>query len=130
LTTKSTPGIVKTMPRIDHVAVETDDPDATASFYERVLGARIVKTEGHPVMAYLGTTAFALHERGGPGPHTAIRLSQQELGQLKRDLDAAGIAWLERDHGIALGVFFDDPDGRRLEAIWYRRGDDPRRQGA
>jgi catechol 2,3-dioxygenase-like lactoylglutathione lyase family enzyme len=27
------------MPRIDHVAVETPDPDGTAAFYARVLGA-------------------------------------------------------------------------------------------
>jgi catechol 2,3-dioxygenase-like lactoylglutathione lyase family enzyme len=39
------------MPRIDHVAVETADPDAAAAFYERVFGAKVVKTEGHPVMA-------------------------------------------------------------------------------
>jgi catechol 2,3-dioxygenase-like lactoylglutathione lyase family enzyme len=115
------------MPRIDHVAVETDDPDATAAFYERLFGARIVKTEGHPVMAYLGNTSFALHKRGGPGTHTAIRVSEEEREQLKRDLDAAGIAWTERDHEIAVGVFFQDPDGRQLEAISYRGGEDPRR---
>src|ERR687893_57530 len=116
------------MPRIDHVAAETRDPDATAAFYERFLGARVVKTEGHPVMAYLGTTAFAFHEPGGPGPRTAIRVSDDELERLKRELDAVGIDWHERDHGIALGVFFEDPDGRQLEAIWYRSGDDPRRR--
>jgi catechol 2,3-dioxygenase-like lactoylglutathione lyase family enzyme len=115
------------VPRIDHVAVETDDPDATAAFYERHFGARIVRTEGHPVMAYLGNTAFAIHERGGPGPHTAIRLTAPELEQLKRDLDSAGIDWTERDHEIAVGVFFEDPDGRQLEAISYRGGEDPRR---
>ena len=70
------------MPRIDHVAVESQDPAATAAFYERFFGARIVRTEGHPVMAYLGTTAFALHEPGGPGPHTGVRVSEQELEEL------------------------------------------------
>jgi catechol 2,3-dioxygenase-like lactoylglutathione lyase family enzyme len=30
------------MPRLDHAAFETVDPDRTASFYERVLGARVV----------------------------------------------------------------------------------------
>jgi catechol 2,3-dioxygenase-like lactoylglutathione lyase family enzyme len=113
------------MPRIDHVAIESEDPAATAAFYERFFGARIVRTEGHPVMAYLGTTAFALHEPGLV-PHTGIRVSEQELEELKRELDSAGIAWRERDHGIAVGVFVDDPDGRRLEAIWYRGGEDPR----
>ena len=72
---------------LDHAAFETSDPDATAAFYERVFGARVVKTEGHPVMAYVGNSGFAFHEP----------------------------------------VFFRDPDGRQLEAITYRGGDDPRR---
>ena len=82
-----------TMPRIDHVAVETDDPDAIAGFYERILG--------------------------GPGEHTGVRVSEEEQDQIKRRLDEAGIAWEERDHELAVGVFFEDPDGRRLEAIRY-----------
>jgi catechol 2,3-dioxygenase-like lactoylglutathione lyase family enzyme len=113
--------------RIDHVAVESDDPDATAAFYERVLGARIVRTEGHPVMAYLGNTAFAFHERGGPGGHTAVRVSEEERATIKRRLDAEGIESDLRDHEIAVGLFFRDPDGRQIEAITYRGGDDPRR---
>jgi catechol 2,3-dioxygenase-like lactoylglutathione lyase family enzyme len=36
------------MPRLDHAAFETDDPDSTAAFYERIFGARVVKAEGHP----------------------------------------------------------------------------------
>jgi catechol 2,3-dioxygenase-like lactoylglutathione lyase family enzyme len=54
------------MPRIDHVAVETEDPDATAGFYERVFGARVVKAEGHPVMAYVGNTGFAFGQGDDP----------------------------------------------------------------
>jgi catechol 2,3-dioxygenase-like lactoylglutathione lyase family enzyme len=115
------------MPRIDHVAVETDDPDAIAAFYERILGARIVKAEGHPVMAYVGNTGFAFHEQSGPGAHTAVRVSDDEQAALKRRLDEAGVAWEERDHEIAVGVFFEDPEGRLIEAIAYREGDDPRR---
>ena len=98
------------VPRIDHVAVETDDPRATAEFYERIFGARIVAAEGHPVMAYVGNTGFAFHDKDGPGGHTAVRVTDEE-----------------RDHDIAVGVFFEDPDGRHLEAITYRSGDDPRR---
>jgi catechol 2,3-dioxygenase-like lactoylglutathione lyase family enzyme len=114
------------MPRIDHVAVETPHPAATAAFYARVLGARIVETEGHPVMAYLGPTAFAFHGPGGPGGHTALRVSDEEREQLKLRLDDEGVEWEERDHEIAIGLFFRDPDGRQLEAITYRGGGDPR----
>jgi hypothetical protein len=26
---------------------------------------------------------------------------------------------VERDHGLAVGLFFEDPDGRLIEAITY-----------
>jgi catechol 2,3-dioxygenase-like lactoylglutathione lyase family enzyme len=107
------------MARIDHVAVESDDPEATAAFYERVFGARVVKAEGHPVVAYLGNTGFALHETGHAPPHTGIRVSEEERAALKERLDAEGIESWERDHGIAVGLFFEDPDGRLIEAITY-----------
>jgi catechol 2,3-dioxygenase-like lactoylglutathione lyase family enzyme len=116
-----------TMPRLDHVAVESRDPARCAAFYEQFLGARIVRTEGHPVMAYLQQGAIAIHEQGGPGTHVAFRVSKEERGALKRALDQAEIEYEEKDHEIALGLFFDDPDGRRLEAITYEGGEDPRR---
>jgi catechol 2,3-dioxygenase-like lactoylglutathione lyase family enzyme len=114
------------MPRLDHAAFETDDPRATAAFYERILGARVVEAEGHPVMAYVGNTGFAFHERGGPGDHVAVRVSEAERAEIKRRLDEAGIENEEADHEIAIGLFFEDPDGRLLEAITYRSGADPR----
>lgn len=118
------------MARIDHVAFTAENPDALAAFYERVLGARIVKAEGHPVMAYLGNTGFAIHEPDGPGPHTGVRVSEEERAAIKKRLDETGIESQERDHGIAVGLFFEDPDGRTIEAITYREGDDPRRPSA
>jgi catechol 2,3-dioxygenase-like lactoylglutathione lyase family enzyme len=115
------------MPRIDHVAVESPDPARAAAFYERFLGARIVRTEGHPVMAYVQGGAVAIHEEGGPGTHIGFRVSEGERQALRRALDEADIEHEERDHGIAIGLFFSDPDGRRLEAITYKGGEDPRR---
>jgi catechol 2,3-dioxygenase-like lactoylglutathione lyase family enzyme len=116
------------MPRgLDHAAFESDDPERTAAFYERILRARVVKAKGHPVMAYVGSTGFAFHEPDGPGAHVAVRVSDDERAAIKRRLDDAGIEWEERDHEIAKGVFFRDPEGRLLEAITYESGDDPRR---
>jgi catechol 2,3-dioxygenase-like lactoylglutathione lyase family enzyme len=113
--------------RIDHVAVESAQPDECAAFYERFLGARIVRTEGHPVMAYLASGAIAIHDQGGPGTHVAFRVSEQERKALEVALRDAGIESEEKDHEIAVGLFFEDPDGRQLEAITYRRGEDPRK---
>jgi catechol 2,3-dioxygenase-like lactoylglutathione lyase family enzyme len=116
------------MPRLDHVAVESPDPDRCAEFYERFLHARIVRTEGHPVMAYVDAGgAIAIHEEDGPGTHVAFRMSAVERAALKQALDDAGIPSEERDHDIAVGLFFEDPDGRRLEAVTYGREGDPRR---
>ena len=115
------------MARIDHAAFETADPDGVAAFYERIFGARVVKAEGHPVMAYLGNTGLALHEPGGPGAHTGVRVSAEERAEIEKRLAAEGIASTERDHGIAVGLFFEDPDGRMIEAITYKGGSDPRR---
>jgi catechol 2,3-dioxygenase-like lactoylglutathione lyase family enzyme len=109
------------MPRIDHVAVESPDPERCALFYEQFLGARIVRTEGHPVMAYLERGgAIAIHEQDGPGTHIGFRVSEEERAALRAALDEAGIEHEERDHQIAIGLFFEDPDGRQLEAITYR----------
>ena len=115
------------MSRIDHVAFESAEPVETARFYERILRARVVAAEGHPLMAYLGATGFAFHATGGPGPHTAIRVTDEERRVIAAALDEAGIEHHERDHELAVGLFFRDPEGRLLEAITYRAGDDPRR---
>jgi catechol 2,3-dioxygenase-like lactoylglutathione lyase family enzyme len=109
------------MPRLDHIAVESPDPDRCAAFYERFLGAKIVRREHHPVMAYVqGGGAVAIHEEGGPGTHVGFRVSGAEREALRRALDEAGIESEERDHEVAVGLFFEDPDGRQLEAITYR----------
>ena len=88
-------------PRIDHVAVEADDPERVAEFYERVVGARVVKTVGHPVMAHLGATAFAFHEPGGPGSHTAIRVTDEERTEIARRRRGAPPARSGLGRGVA-----------------------------
>ena len=73
-------------------------------------------------MAYLQRGAIAIHDRGphGDGNHVGFRVSDEERRALKRALDDAGIANEERHHGVGVGLFFADPDGRQLEAVTYR----------
>jgi catechol 2,3-dioxygenase-like lactoylglutathione lyase family enzyme len=115
------------VPGIDHVALESPDPERAAAFYERLLGARVVTAEGHPVMTYFRTGALALHEPGSADEHVGIRVSESERVELARRLEAEGIEAEECDHGIAVGLLFRDPDGRLVEAITYRSAEDPRR---
>src|SRR5919198_2323233 len=101
------------MPRLDHAAFESPDPQAAAAFYERVLGARVVKAEGHPVMAYVGNTAFAFHAPEGPGDHVAVRVSDEERERIKQRLDEAGGERREGGPRDPNRFFFPDP-GRHL----------------
>lgn len=71
-------------------------------------------------MAYVQSGAIAIHEQGGPGTHIAFRVSEEERAALRAALQQAEIDCEERDHEIAIGLFFEDPDGRQLEAITYR----------
>jgi hypothetical protein len=54
-------------------------------------------------------------------------VSEEERQALRQALAEADIDHEERDHDIAIGLFFEDPDGRKLEAITYSSGEDPRR---
>ena len=87
------------MAGLDHVAFDSADPDAAAAF----------------------------HEPGGPGDHVAVRVGDEERKRIKQRLDEPGVEWAEHDHGVAVGLFFRDPNGSQLEAITYPRDDDPRR---
>ena len=42
-------------------------------------------------MAYLGNTGLAIHESGGPGPHTAVRVSEEERDEIRRRLEQEGV---------------------------------------
>ena len=120
---------MRTVARLDHVAVESKDPARCAAFYEQFLGARIVRTEGHPVLAYVERGAIAIHDPDGPGTHIAFRVSGEERNSLREALERADISHEERDHDIAVRLFFEDPGGRLLEAISYKAEDDPRKPG-
>ena len=110
------------------MAFESPDPDAAAAFYERLLGARVVKAEGHPVMAYLRTGALAFHEPDGPGQHVGFRVSEAERAELAARPRRRGASSTRNETtGSPSGLFFRDPDGRLVEAITYGSGEDPRR---
>jgi hypothetical protein len=67
-------------------------------------------------------------EKHAPNRPRGVTAAERE--EIKRRLDAEGVSWKERDHGVGVGLFFEDPDGRQLEAITYRGSDDPRRADA
>ena len=129
---------------INHLALVTDDMDATVRFYHGTLGARLVATIGMPGFKHYFfefgpecTVAFfeytdTKHERlakpaGTPHPlaiqfdHLSFNVPDEEaLLELQRRLKSAGCEVTDIvDHGFIRSVYFTDPNGIALEASWW-----------
>jgi catechol 2,3-dioxygenase-like lactoylglutathione lyase family enzyme len=129
---------------INHLALITDDMDATVRFYHGVLGARLVATIGTPDFRHYffefgleNTVAFfeytgVKHDTfakpaGTPDPravqfdHLSFNLPDEEsLHSLRNRLKAAGSEVTDIvDHGFIRSIYFTDPNGIALEASWW-----------
>lgn len=129
---------------INHLALVTDDMDATVRFYHGVLGARLVSTVGSPEFRHYFfefgpqcTVAFFEYANatiepfakpaGVPDPraiqfdHLALNLpDERALHQLRARLADAGCEVTEIvDHGSIHSIYFTDNNGIALEASWW-----------
>lgn len=121
-------------PSISHVAVTVTDLDASAAWYERLLGSPPVLDEDagafwHKVYALPGGMLLGLHAHPGvpvaggfdprrPGlDHIAFGCADRaQLGKWEARLDELGIAHGEIvDAPYGSGLAFTDPDGTALE---------------
>jgi catechol 2,3-dioxygenase-like lactoylglutathione lyase family enzyme len=126
---------------INHLALITDDMDATVRFYHGVLGARLVATIGTPDFRHYffeigaaNTIAFFEYANtplatfakpaGVPDPravqfdHVSFNVADEHALQLLRKrLDDFGCEVTTIvDHGFIRSVYFTDPNGIALEA--------------
>ena len=143
----ASPTIETTTPRwqgINHLALITDDMDATVRFYHGTLGARIVATLATPELRHYffafgphSTIAFFEYAdtkiepfakpAGTPDPravqfdHVALNLPDEDaLHQLRKRLKRAGCEVTDIiDHNLVRSVYFTDPNGIALEASWW-----------
>jgi catechol 2,3-dioxygenase-like lactoylglutathione lyase family enzyme len=129
---------------INHLALVTNDMDATVRFYHGTLGARLVGTIGTPGFRHyffeLGpqsTVAFFEYANadiepfakpaGVPDPravqfdHISFNLPDEDaLVELQQRLKSAGCEVTDVvDHGVIRSVYFTDPNGIALEASWW-----------
>ncbi len=129
---------------INHLALVTDDMDATVRFYHGVLGAHLVSTVAtaqfrhyffafgpHCAVAffdYSGTTiepfakvAGVPHPRAPHFDHVALNVPDEEaLHELQRRLQASNCEVTDViDHGSVRSIYFSDPNGIALEASWW-----------
>lgn len=94
---------------INHVALRVTDLDASARFYQRVLGARVYKaTETARFLEVTPTHFVALFTTEEPHiEHFCFTLPDYEADEVAARLDAEGIDY----HRVADRVFAKDPDG-------------------
>lgn len=129
---------------INHLALVTNDMDATVRFYHGVLGMRIVATIGTNAFRHYffeigaeNTIAFfqwhgadvgRIEKAAGIPPtyptqfdHISFNLPDEHALEAMRDrLTEYGCAVTEVvDHDVMRSIYFTDPNGIALEASWW-----------
>ena len=113
---------------LDHVAIEVADLDVAERWYAETLGLERAHPEWDPprVMAAGGTgvALFPTDHGAAPEPlphmnHIAFRIDRAGFDAAREVLADRGVEPRFSDHGIAHSIYFDDPDGHRLELTTY-----------
>jgi catechol 2,3-dioxygenase-like lactoylglutathione lyase family enzyme len=133
---------------LNHLALITNDMDATVRFWHGVIGAPLVATVGtetfrHYFFSFGPTNSVAFFqytgrdteqiskpagvfdERAGHFDHLSMDLPDEEalLALRQRLLDQGSEVTDVVDHGLMRSIYFTDPNGIALEASWW--SDDP-----
>ena len=129
---------------INHLALVTNDMDATVRFYHGTLGARLVATIGAPgfrhyffefgeqctvaFFEYADSLASPFEKAAGvPDPrapqfdHLSFNVPDEDaLLELRRRLKSADCEVTDVvDHGFIHSIYFTDPNGIALEASYW-----------
>jgi catechol 2,3-dioxygenase-like lactoylglutathione lyase family enzyme len=129
---------------LNHLALITNDMDATVRFWHGVLGAPLVATIGtdtfrHYFFSFGPTNSVAFFEyighetnmvakpagvfdeRAGQFDHLSMDLPDEDaLLALRERVAAAGSEVTDVvDHGLMRSIYFTDPNGIALEASWW-----------
>jgi catechol 2,3-dioxygenase-like lactoylglutathione lyase family enzyme len=113
---------------LDHVALAVSDLDRAEDFYRDVLGLeRVIPEWDPPRVLASGGSGVALFPDGDDSPgegaphilHVAFRVDREAFEAAQADLSERGIETSFSDHGASHSIYFEDPDGHRLELTTY-----------
>jgi catechol-2,3-dioxygenase len=125
--------------RLGHTGVYVHDLDKMRAFYTRVLGLTITDEDLDRGLVFMSSRPKEEHHefvimRGRTGPDDAKVVQQiswhvdslDDLLEFHRTLQAEGVT-VEREitHGIAIAIYFLDPEGNRIEVYWATDKDIP-----
>jgi catechol 2,3-dioxygenase-like lactoylglutathione lyase family enzyme len=107
------------------VAFRVSDQAGSEEWYRDVLGLEREYADAWgdtPVALMASGSGLALF-KGGDSPgefrHLAFRVDRENFELAQEDLREAGIAFEFQDHGVSHSIYFEDPDGVRLELTTY-----------
>jgi catechol 2,3-dioxygenase-like lactoylglutathione lyase family enzyme len=111
---------------IDHIVLHVEDVRRSRDFYTGRLGMTVYRENDAQVFLHAGTQGVALFKRaegvpaaGGDLNHLALNVAGGTYETLKAELESHGIKVSGRpgdDHCI----YFQDPDGHRLQLIFQK----------
>lgn len=114
------------IPKIGYVNLFVTDLDASVAFYRDVLGLRVEMEDGGfgyasfdagPVRLGLAQVDASGDQGALAGRHTGIGLCVADLAEISRELEARGVAFIEKPTRQPWGGFMAliaDPDGNVL----------------
>ncbi|HCK80410.1 MAG TPA: VOC family protein [Candidatus Competibacter sp.] len=116
---------------IDHLVLTVKDIDATCTFYEKVLGMKIITFGGDRKALSFGAQKVNLHEHGNefepkahrptPGSADLCFITSVPLAEVIAHVAACGVAVLEGPvqrsgaSGPVISIYFRDPDMNLIE---------------
>jgi catechol 2,3-dioxygenase-like lactoylglutathione lyase family enzyme len=109
---------------VDHVAFGFTEQDAAIAWFQDVLGLEPTHPEWErsPQMLARGGSGIAAFDAEGRSVgflHLAFRVDRPSFEEAREHLAARGIQTRFQDHGTANSLYFEGPDGLRLELTTY-----------
>ena len=122
---------------LDHVAIKVADMEATAKWYEEVLGFQryhVPVWGDFPIMLMAGKSRIAMFPATKPRSetdsrervridHFAFNITNENFLKAQKRFQELGISFEFQDHYYFHSIYLNDPDGHRVELTTLVRSD-------